>query len=143
MIHRLHNTKSSLPAYACHLFDFSPNPNTPNRALRYSALPVEMPKPEKHRALASHLCDVRHTIHLIKSRGLVAQQFTPSKQHIYGRLISQLENHLEELENALNKDEKLWTRLRNRLRGFDIEKQVLELRLQSFGFWETLNKESL
>jgi hypothetical protein len=126
-----------------YLLDFFPNPNTPNRTLRYSTLPVEMPKPEKRRALASRLCDVRHTIDLIKFCDFVTQQFTPSKQHIYGRLISRLENHLEELENALYKDEKLWTRIRNQLRGFDIEKQVLELRLQSFGFWETLNRESL
>jgi hypothetical protein len=94
--------------------------------------------------LQSYLQDIRNTVNLIKSRDLVMHNFPSSKQDIYTHLVARLEYHLDELEFAVTKRDNAtsWTRFQKWCAGYDIEKKVLELRFQSIGFWEQLNRAS-
>jgi hypothetical protein len=100
-----------------------------------------MPKLQKRRVrLQSHLHTIRSTLSHIYSRDLVNQQYTPSKRHVYTRLVSQIENDLQNLEKALEQDGQWLMRIRRWWGGFDMEKLVLELRRRCFKVWEELNR---
>jgi hypothetical protein len=98
---------------------------------------------ERRTRLKSHLSYVESTISLIHSRDLINRQYTPSKRHVYRRLVSNLEADLQSLEKALEHDGKWWMRIKRWWGGFDLEKVILELKWRSFKAWEGLNNEHL
>jgi hypothetical protein len=93
--------------------------------------------------LQSYLHTIRSTLSHIHSHDLVNRQYTPSKRHVYTRLVSQLQGDLHNLEKALEQDGKWLMRLRRWWGGFDVEKLVLELRVRCFRIWEELNRGPL
>jgi len=103
-----------------------------------------MSKPQERRSrLKSHLSYVESTISLIHSRDLINRQYTPSKRHVYRRLVTNLEVDLQNLGKALEQDGKWWMRIKRWWGGSDLDKVILELKWRSFKVWEGLNHEPL
>jgi hypothetical protein len=98
---------------------------------------------ERRTRLKSHLSYVESTISLIHSRDLINRQYTPSKRHVYRRLVTNLEVDLQNLGKALEQDGKWWMRIKRWWGGSDLDKVILELKWRSFKAWEGLNNEHL
>lgn len=98
---------------------------------------------ERHARLKSYLSYVESTLSLIHSRDLINRQYTPSKRHVYHRLVANLEADLKTLRKALEQDGTWWMRIKRWWGGFDLENVVLELKWRSFKVWEGLNSGPL
>ncbi|KAE9369161.1 hypothetical protein N431DRAFT_469092 [Stipitochalara longipes BDJ] len=103
-----------------------------------------MPKLQKRLIrLHSHLRDIRRTISLISSQDLVARQYTPSKRHVYHQLVEKLKSDLQKLETALQSADSMTVKIRWWRKGFDLEREVKQLKARSERIWEDLNQGPL